>query len=197
MIRRNVAIFIFNDVEVLDFAGPFEVFSVTSELNNYEPFDVYTVAEKPSAITTVNGLSVNPKYCFADCPHPDIVIVPGGIGTRAEANDARVVGWVKTSFQQAELVLSVCSGARILAKSGLLDGLEATTHHQVIENLRELAPSAVVRENVRFVDNGKIMTAAGISAGIDLSLHVVRKLLGGEIAAKTARYMEYDWQDAR
>lgn len=195
MTRRNVAIFIFDNVEVLDFAGPFEVFSVTSELNQYEPFDVYTVAEKPGPITTVNGLSVNPRYCFADCPPPDIVIVPGGIGTRAEANNARVIEWVKGVFGRAELLLSVCSGARILAKSGLLDGLEATTHHEVIENLRKLAPRAIVRENVRFVDNGKVMTSAGISAGIDLSFYVVRKLLGEEAATKTGRYMEYDWKN--
>jgi transcriptional regulator GlxA family with amidase domain len=194
MIRRNVAIFIFDEVEVLDFAGPFEVFSVTSELNNYEPFNVFTVAEKPGAITTVNGLSVNPKYSFADCPRPDILILPGGVGSRAAANNARVVEWVKASFQQAEMAFSVCSGARILARSGLLDGLEATTHHEVIEELRGLAPTAVIQENARFIDNGRIMTSAGISAGIDLSLHVVSKLLGEALARKTARYMEYDWK---
>ena len=120
------------------------------------------------------------------------MIIPGGIGTRAEAGNARVVNWVVACAQHAEVVLSVCSGARILARSGLLDGLEATTHHQVIAELRQLAPTAIVRENVRFVDNGKVMTAAGISAGIDLSLHVVRKLLGAETATKTARYMEYE-----
>ena len=196
MTKRNVAIFIFDEVEVLDFAGPFEVFSVTSELNNYEPFNVFTVAEKPGAITTVNGLSVNPQYSFADCPRPDILILPGGVGSRAAANNARVLEWVKASFQQAEMVFSVCSGARILAKSGLLDGLEATTHHEVIEELRGLAPTAVIQENARFIDNGRIMTSAGISAGIDLSLHVVSKLLGEALARKTAHYMEYDWQEA-
>jgi transcriptional regulator GlxA family with amidase domain len=195
--KRNVAIFVFDDVEVLDFAGPFEVFSVTSELNNYECFNVYTVAEKPGAITAVNGLSVNPKYGLAECPCPDILIIPGGIGSRTAMNNAQVIEWVKTSSRQAELVLSVCSGARILAKSGLLDGLEATTHHEVIAHLRELAPTATIRENLRFVDTGKIMTSGGISAGIDLSFHVVRKLLGEEIAAKTARYMEYTWNTTR
>jgi transcriptional regulator GlxA family with amidase domain len=195
MTKRNVAIFIFDEVEVLDFAGPFEVFSVTSELNNYEPFNVYTVAEKPGAITTVNGLSVNPKYNFLDCPHPDILILPGGVGSRAASNNPLVLEWVKTSFQQAEIVFSVCSGARILARCGLLDGLEATTHHEVIEELRGLAPATVIQENVRFVDHGRIMTSAGISAGIDLSLHVVSKLLGEATARKTAQYMEYRWQE--
>jgi transcriptional regulator GlxA family with amidase domain len=194
MRRRNVAILLFDDVEVLDFAGPFEVFSVTAELNNYECFDVYTVAEKPGAITAVNGLSVNPKYSFADCPRPDIVIIPGGIGSRTEMNNPHVVEWVKASSQRAELVLSVCSGARILAKSGVLDGLEATTHHEVIMHLRELAPDTIIREDVRFVDTGKVLTSGGISAGIDLSFRVVQKLLGEEIAAKTARYMEYNWK---
>lgn len=197
MVKRNVAIFIFDEVEVLDFAGPFEVFSVTSELNNYDIFNVYTVAEKPGAITTVNGLSVNPKYTFADCPQPDLVIIPGGVGSRAAATNEHVLDWVKACFERAEMVLSVCSGARILATSGLLDGLEVTTHHEVIDHLRELAPKAMVRENVRFIDNGRILTSAGISAGIDLSFHVVCKLAGKAIAAKTARYMEYDWQPER
>jgi len=197
MTKRNVAILLFNDVEVLDFAGPFEVFSVTSELNNYEFFHVYTVAAELGAITAVNGLSVNPRYCFADCPRPDIVIIPGGIGSRVAMNNSRVVEWLQIAARNAELVLSVCSGARILAKSGLLDGLEATTHHEVIEHLRELAPHTTVRENVRFVDTGRIMTSGGISAGIDLSFYVVDKLLGEEVAAKTARYMEYAWKDVR
>lgn len=195
MTKRNVAILLFNNVEVLDFAGPFEVFSVTSELNNHELFHVYTVAEKPGAVTAVNGLSVNPRYCFADCPRADIVIIPGGIGSRVVMSNLRVIEWVRTSSQHAELVLSICSGARVLAKSGLLDGLEATTHHEVIEHLRELAPHTVVRENVRFIDTGRIMTSGGISAGIDLSFYVVHKLLGEEVAAKTARYMEYNWKD--
>jgi transcriptional regulator GlxA family with amidase domain len=194
MTKRNVAIFLFDAVEVLDFAGPFEVFSVTSELNNHQYFNVYTVAEKLGAITAVNGLSVNPRYCFADCPHPDILIVPGGIGSRVAMNNPRVVEWVKAVSPQAELVLSVCSGARILARCGLLDGLAATTHHEVIEHLRELAPNTVIQENVRFVDTGRIMTSGGISAGIDLSFHVVHKLWGAEAAAKTARYMEYNWK---
>jgi transcriptional regulator GlxA family with amidase domain len=196
MTKRNVAIFIFEEVEVLDFAGPFEVFSVTSELNNYEPFNVYTVAEEPGAITTVNGLSVNPKYCFLDCPRPDILILPGGVGSRAAANNPCILEWVKASFLQTGMVFSVCSGARILARSGLLDRLEVTTHHEVIQELRGLAPTAIIQENVRFIDNGRIMTSAGISAGIDLSLHVVRKLLGEAIARKTANYMEYHWQEA-
>ena len=196
MSKRNVAILVFNDVEVLDFAGPFEVFSVTSELNNYKYFDAYTVAEKLRAITTVNGLSVNPRYCFADCPRPNILIIPGGVGSRVAMNNPHVIEWVKASSQQAEIVLSVCSGARILAKSGLLDGLAATTHHEVIEHLRELAPTVTIRENLRFVDAGKIMTSGGISAGIDLSFHVVHKLLGEETTAKTARYMEYNWKVA-
>ncbi len=194
MIKRNVAIFIFNQVEVLDFAGPFEVFSVTSELNNDEPFNVYTVAERPGAIITVNGLSVNPRYSFLDCPRPDILIIPGGVGSREAANNPRVLDWVKDNFQQAEVIFSVCSGARILARSGLLNGLKVTTHHEVIAELRELAPTALVQENLRFVDNGQVMTSAGISAGIDLSLHVVSKLLGESITRKTTRYMEYDWQ---
>ncbi|MEB3277443.1 MAG: DJ-1/PfpI family protein [Lyngbya sp.] len=193
MTQRNVGILLFNDVEVLDFAGPFEVFSVTSELNENKPFRVYTVAETPEKIRAKNGLSVNPEYTFTDCPSPHILIIPGGIGSREAMKNSNILNWVKTCSQDAELVLSVCTGALILAKVGLLDGLRATTHHQAFDLLREFAPKTEVVENQRYVDEEKIMTAGGISAGIDLSLYVVAKLLGQEIALKTTQYMEYHW----
>ncbi|MGB3512937.1 MAG: DJ-1/PfpI family protein [Microcoleaceae cyanobacterium] len=194
MSKKKVAIFIFNDVEVLDFAGPFEVFSVTSELNNHELFEVYTVAEKLESITARNGLSINPSYEIADCPTPNILIMPGGFGTRELMNNSVVIKWVQDCSRQAELVLSVCTGSLILAKAGLLVGLEATTHHQVIDDLRAVAPTTQVLENKRFVDNGQIITSGGISAGIDMCLYVISILLGKEMAEKTAKYMEYKWE---
>ncbi|MDJ0554148.1 MAG: DJ-1/PfpI family protein [Microcoleaceae cyanobacterium MO_207.B10] len=194
MSKKKVAIFIFNDVEVLDFAGPFEVFSVTSELDKNQLFEVYTVAEELKSVTARNGLSINPSYEIADCPTPNILIIPGGFGTRELMNNSLVIQWVQNCSRQAELVLSVCTGSLILAKAGLLVGLEATTHHLVIDDLRYLAPTTQVLENQRFVDNGQIITAAGISAGIDMCLYVVSILLGKEIAEKTAKYMEYKWE---
>jgi transcriptional regulator GlxA family with amidase domain len=191
MKRRHVAILLFDDIEVLDFAGPFEVFAVTDELGDYKIFNVVTVAETKRAISARNGLSVNPDSTLSDCPVPDILIVPGGNGTRPILNNETVLDWIRRSAQHAELVLSVCSGALILAKAGLLDGLQATTHHEVFDELESSAPNTTILREQRYVDNGKVITSAGISAGIDMSLYVVEKLLGREYAFKTAGYMEY------
>src|ERR1041385_6098060 len=192
---RNVAILIFDDVEVLDFCGPFEVFSVTGRAKSQSPFQVFTVAEKSGPVLARNQLSVNPRYTFADYPSPDILLVPGGWGTRQQMNNSAVIDWIKAAAARAELVLSVCTGALLLAKAGLLEGLTATTHYAALELLRQTAPNTTVISDERFVDNGKIILSAGIAAGIDMSLHVVARLLGKEEALETARYMEYDWQD--
>lgn len=196
MTKRNVAILIFNDVEVLDFCGPFEVFAVTGQRNGGAGnFNVYTVAEKAEPVIARNGLSVNPTYTIADCPKPDIVVVPGGYGTRREMNNPVLLTWLQGHYADLELLLSVCTGSLVLGKAGLLDGLAATTHWAAIDELRVAAPSTTVRADQRYVDNDKIVTSAGISAGIDMSLHIVERLLGAETAAETARYMEYDyWQ---
>ncbi len=194
--KRNVAILIFDEVEVLDFCGPFEVFGVTGYKDGTEPFNVYTVAEGPGPLIARNGLSINPAYTIADCPRPDILVVPGGLGTRKEMDNPVLREWIEDRAKEAELTLSVCTGALMLAKAGLLEGLSATTHHDGMELLKELAPDATVEEEERFVDNGRIVLSAGISAGIDTSLHVVAKLLGTEQALDTARYMEYEWKPA-
>ena len=195
MIRsRNVAILIFDEVEVLDFCGPFEVFSITGRRNNSNPFNVYTVAEKMQPILARNQLSVNPSYTIQDCPRPDILVVPGGLGTRKEMHNPVLIDWIRSSSQKAELILSVCTGALLLAKAGLLEGLAATTHHGAIELLKKVAPHTAIHPNKRIVDNGRIIVSGGISAGIDMSLHVVAKLLGKDQALDTAQYMEYDWK---
>jgi transcriptional regulator GlxA family with amidase domain len=189
--KINIALLLFDDVEVLDFAGPFEVFAVTNELRGGEAFNVFTVAEVKRPIRARNGLSVNPGHDFGSCPAPHLLIVPGGQGTRALLKNERALAWIRTVAAPAELVMSVCTGSLVLAQAGLLDGLRATTHHENLAHLRQLAPHTEVAEAVRFVDNGKFLTAAGISAGIDCSLHVVARLLGPAAAATTARYMEY------
>lgn len=187
----RTAILIFDEVEVLDFAGPFEVFSVTGRRRKLEPFDVYTVAERSGPVLARNGLSVNPRYTFANCPPPDILVVPGGYGTRREMKNPVMLEWITRVAPSCELVLSVCTGALVLGAAGLLDGREATTHFMAFDELRAVAPGATIREGARMVDNGNLILSAGVSAGIDMSLHVVAKLLGTEVAEETATYMEY------
>jgi len=191
---RKVAVLIYNDVELLDFCGPYEVFSIAGKRDNLNPFIVDTVSEKAEPILTSNKLSVNPHYTFANCPAPDILVIPGGLGSRREMNNHAVLDWVGRSAQNAELVLSVCTGALILAKTGLLRGLSATTHHDAVPLLREISPDTTVYDNKRFVDNGRIILSAGIAAGIDMSFYVVAKLHGKKQAQETAYHMEYDWK---
>ncbi|MBS0663940.1 MAG: DJ-1/PfpI family protein [Verrucomicrobia bacterium] len=189
--KKNVAIMVFPEVEVLDFAGPFEVFAVTDELSGHVTFHTFTVAADTTTVRTRNGLQVVPDYTFENCPPPHVLIVPGGIGTRALLNQPAVLEWIGGRAQAAEVVMSVCTGALVLARAGLLDGLRVTTHHECLELLRQLAPRSQVDGTQRFHDNGKVLTAAGISAGIDCSLHLVGRILGADVARRTATYMEY------
>ncbi len=201
MITRNVAILLFDDVEVLDFCGPFEVFSVTGRRGKHIPFKVYTVAEKKK-IAARNGLMVEPTYTFKNCPTPDILVVPGGggkrkdgtlFGTRKEMNNPTLLNWIKRMSLTTEHILSVCTGALLIAKAGLMEDLSVTTHHLAFDELRKVAPAtASIREGVRIVDNGHTVFSAGVAAGIDASFHLVGNLLGKEVAEETAAYIEYD-----
>lgn len=190
--KSNVAILIFDEVEVLDFAGPFEVFGVTDGLQGGNVFNVFTVAESPGTVRARNGLKIVPNHTLEDCPAVQILVVPGGIGTRPLLNKPALLEWLRLKTKRAELVISVCTGSLVLAKAGLLDGLRITTHHHSLDLLRELAPSATVDPSARFHDNGKILTSAGISAGIDCSLHAIERLLGTAAATATAQQMEYE-----
>lgn len=191
--QRNVAIFIFDNVEVLDFAGPFEVFHVTGEMVEFRPFNVYTVALQDYPIETRGKLTVTPDWSIETAPPADILIIPGGWGTRALLDDKTLLDWIKAQYEQVELLLSVCTGALLLGKAGLLDGLEATTHAGAFDLLRSIAPKTTLKRNKRYVDTGKIITAGGISAGIDMSLHVIQRLLGDDALALTLKQMEYRW----
>ena len=193
--RRTVAILLFDDVEVLDAAGPFEVFAVTDELSGYQLFQVQTVALVPGSVRARNGLQFVPDHTLESAPAPDILIVPGGSGSRALLQKPDLLDWLRYHAQRAEVVASVCTGARLLARAGLLDGLSATTHYENIAELAALAPAATLVADRRFVDHGRIATSAGIAAGIDLSLHLVARLHGPATAEKTARYMEYHWRN--
>ena len=191
VINRNVAILIFDDVEVLDFAGPFEVFSVTAEINGYQFYNVYTVGETSGPIRAKNGLTVTPDYALSEAPQADIFIIPGGDGSKQVILNDVLMEQIKERIEQSEHTFSVCSGARILAKLGYLDGLDVITHHEVIPDIEKLAPTAHINKGARYTDNGKILTSAGVSAGIDLSFYLIKQLQDAGIAAKTARYMEY------
>ncbi|MBG9941896.1 DJ-1/PfpI family protein [Brevibacillus formosus] len=190
----RVGIFLFDDVEVLDFAGPFEVFSVTSmENDSHIPFRVETVSEKGSMIQTLNGLKVQPDYSFANMPVFDILIIPGGVGARErEVHNEQVIKWIREQMQQVELMASVCTGAFLLAKAGLLSGKKATTHWASLDRMEKEFPEVVVQKGVKFVDEGNIVTSAGISAGINMSFHIIKRLVGAEVAEQTAKTMEYD-----
>lgn len=189
--RRNVAIFLFTGVELLDFAGPAEVFQASGR-----PFNVYTVAASVEPITSQGFVKVVPQYSIENCPKPDLLVIPGG-ATTATQNNPEVIAWVKRVSGEAELTMSVCTGAFILAKAGLLDGQEATTHWFHLTRLGKAAPNIQVRSKVRFVDSGRVVTTAGVSAGIDGALHVVERLIGREAAERTAHGMEYHWDAKR
>jgi transcriptional regulator GlxA family with amidase domain len=187
---RNVAIVVYSNVELLDFAGPGEVFSAV-HFDGQRAFNVYTVSDRLKPIVSQRFVRVTPEYTYATCPKPDIVVVPGG-GVPLSSPSLRE--FLQLCSRESELVMSVCNGAGALAVAGLLDGLEVTTHHGSLEALQLMAPSARVMQNRRFVDNGNILTSAGVSAGIDGALHVVSRMHGDDVAQATAKYMEYDWR---
>lgn len=198
---RNLAIYIFDDVEVLDFAGPFEVFSVCGLRSGKEkPFNVYTVAQQ-ELVTARNQLKIIPHYFMDNCPTPDILLLPGGggshpdgtpFGSRREMNNGPLLDWIREKNKTAELLLSVCTGSLLLGKAGLLEGLSATTHWKAVDTMRATAPNTTILPEERWVDNGRIILSAGISAGLDMSLYVISKLLGKEAADETAKYMQYE-----
>lgn len=190
MQKRTVAILIFEDVELLDFAGPYEVFSSSGN-----PMEVFTVAETTTPLRCHNGLIVQADYDLQNCPAFDILLVPGGQGTRSAINRPELIDWITQHSQQAELTTSVCTGSFLLASAGLLNDKKATTHWGSIQRLRDQFPTVDVQENTRWVEVGNIITSAGVSAGIDMALHIVRRLYGVEAAAQTARNMEYDYWD--
>ena len=194
MTQYSVGILLFNEVEVLDFAGPFEVFSLaTISGTNDKAFSVHSLSEDGEMITARNGLKVQPDFSFANHPAFDLVIIPGGYGAEEiEIHNERVITWIKQQATQVEIVASVCTGALLLAKAGILDGLQATTHWMDLDRLEREFPSVSVQRNRKFVDEGAIITSGGISAGINMSFHVVSKLCGKQVASETAKRMEYD-----
>lgn len=191
----SVAIFLFPDVEVLDFAGPFQVFTTASRVfkrQNSEadaPFRTFTVAKTKSIIRARAGLNILPDYSFQSCPATDLLLVPGGV-VDVEIADREIIDWIRMRSREATITASVCTGAFLLAKAGLLDGKAVTTHWEDIAEFRTQFNGVSVRENTRWVDEGAVVTSAGIAAGIDMCLHLVSRIAGPEMAAATARQME-------
>jgi transcriptional regulator GlxA family with amidase domain len=193
--KRTVAILIFDDVELLDFAGPFEVFSSVRNLtgDHERLMDVFAVAESLTPVRCRNGLVVQPERTIDECPPVDVLVIPGGAGVRPALERSNLVEWVRTRAQEVELTVSVCTGSFLLAQAGLLSGRPATTHWERINEMRERFPDVEIVEDERWVDTGEIITAAGVSAGIDVALHVVRRLYGADVARATALGIEYDY----
>ena len=200
--KLNVGILMFDGVEVLDFAGPFEVFSRTRLVPGVEsrrsdasaPFRVFTLTRNGETVTATGDLQLTPRYSFQTSPPIDLLVVPGGYGTRALLRDRETLDWICTTAAKAKKVTSVCTGSLLLAQAGLLDGKRATTHWGALDLLQEISDSRgadiSVQRDLRFVDDG-VITSAGVSAGIDMALHVVDQICGASVAAETAHYMDY------
>ena len=200
--KLNVGILMFDGVEVLDFAGPFEVFSRTRLVPGVEsrrsdasaPFRVFTLTRNGETVTATGDLQLTPRYSFQTSPPIDLLVVPGGYGTRALLRDRETLDWICTTAAKAKKVTSVCTGSLLLAQAGLLDGRRATTHWGALDLLQEISDAREadisIQHDLRFVDDG-IITSAGVSAGIDMALHVVEQVCGASVAAETAHYMDY------
>lgn len=184
--QKKVAILVFNSCEILDFTGPYEMFGAAG-------CDVYTVAASKDPVTTAMGLTVVPRFTFADAPQPDVLVIPGG-GVKAAAQDDATLAYIRKATENTKQTMSVCNGAFILANTGLLDGLTATTTNGNIPRMAQKYPKIKVVRDQRYVDNGHLVTTAGLSAGMDGALHVIAKLFGTGYAQQVALSEEYDWQ---
>jgi transcriptional regulator GlxA family with amidase domain len=198
MDKWNVGILIFDGVEVLDFAGPFEVFSRTRlepgaasrRSDDSAPFHVFTVARTKDAVAATGGLRVTPAHSFADAPPIHLLVVPGGFGTRPLMDDRETLDWIRRTAGTARLATSVCTGSLLYAKAGLLTGRRATTHWGALDLLESMDAGVKVERGLRVVDDG-IISSAGVASGIDMSFHVVETLFGKAVADETAHYIEY------
>ncbi len=191
----NIGIYIYDQAEVLDFSGPFEVFSVANRLANLG-WNIWLVAEEKSLVEARGVFQVKPHYSIQNVPELDVLIVVGGVHSE-ELRKTEVINWIRKTAEKTQITASVCTGAFLLAEAGLLDGLEVTTHWEDIPDLQRNYPNLQVRKGIRWIEQGKLFTAAGIFAGIDTSLELVARLAGAELAERTARQMEYTWSRPR
>lgn len=190
----NVAIYIYENAEVLDFSGPFEVFSTASRMSSPKDlFNVFLIAQTAEPVVARGGFKVIPHYSFSHHPSIDVLVIVGGVHTQ-ELRKPEVLRWVSDVANQAGTVASVCTGAFILAEAGLINNITVTTHWEDLQELANAYPALNVVGARRWVDEGKFVTSGGISAGIDMSLHLVAKFVTPELAERTARQMEFDWR---
>ena len=195
---RNVGIYIYPQVEVLDFSGPYEVFTTADRLMQRDDpegpglFNVFLIAETREIVAARANYLVQPHYAVQDHPPIDVLIIPGGVHT-AELDKPQVIEWIREQDRATERTASVCTGAFLLGAAGLLDDRPATTHWEDIPDLRSMFPAIDVQEDVPWVESGKWITSGGISAGIDMSLHLVASMTSEAFAERTARQMEYRW----
>ncbi len=196
----NIGIYIYPEAEVLDFAGPYEVFTTAARVyarahpQSDKLFNVFLIAEKMETVAARANFNIQPHYTIENHPRVDVLLIPGGVHTY-ELEKPNVIAWITKNSQTAGLTASVCTGAFLLAKANVLQGLSCTTHWEDIEDLRAMFPSLDIRENTAWVDNGRVVTSAGISAGVEMALHLITKLAGKELAIKTARQMQYTWNN--
>jgi transcriptional regulator GlxA family with amidase domain len=197
---QQVGILIFDEVEVLDFCGPLEVFAVARTSFDHSAdssplFKVCLIAERKDPIVTRAGMRVLPDYDLSDCPALDILLVPGGFGTRREIENRPLIDWIAERSSKAQITASVCSGSLLLGKAGLLEGKHATTHWLILDWMQQLFPGTTVERGLHFVEDGNLFTSAGVSAGIDLALAIVSKIHGEDTARTTAKYIEYPFPE--
>lgn len=201
MQRKRVGIVLFENIEVLDFCGPYEVFSATrlhEEKRREEPspFEVFLIAEKSGPVIATGGMKVLPDHTFENCPKLNILVVPGGWGTRAELKNTVMLDWLRAQAKTVETLTSVCTGSMLLGFAGLLDGKHATTHWRSLDWMRDSFPTVTVEYDKHVVEDEFVITSAGISAGIDMALKVVSRYHGEDVARATARHMEYPYPDS-
>ena len=187
---KKLVLYAFDNVELLDFCGPYEVFSLAARLSDEPPWEVVTVGPSKT-ITSFNGLVIGVDALLEDAPKADLFLVPGGRGVRHILTDETQMAWLEEQGRNAEILMSVCTGSWLLAKAGLVDNMKLTTHHDGLERLRELAPTSEVVAEQRFVDNGRVVVSAGISSGIDMALYMIGRLCSLGLAKKVADHMEY------
>jgi len=193
-IVRTIGILLFDDVEELDAVGPWEVLAFWTNEHPEDGWAVTTFSRDGAPVRAAKGLRIVPHHSYASVPALDVLIYPGGQGTRAHLRDAAQLDWVRQQRADVELMTSVCTGSLVYAAAGLLAGRPATTHWAALGLLQELDPSLQPRPDDRFVDDGNVITSAGVSAGIDMALHLVLRLAGGDRAREVRREIQYDPQ---
>jgi transcriptional regulator GlxA family with amidase domain len=189
---RTIGILLFDQFEELDAVGPWEVLAAWTRANPEDGWAVTTLSRDGTLVRAAKGMQIQPEHSYDSAPPLDVLLYPGGLGTRAHLDDPAQLDWVRAQRDSAELLTSVCTGSLVYAKAGLLTGRPATTHWSALDLLKELDPTIEVDGHRRFIDCGDVITSAGVSAGIDMALHLVARLSGVERAREVRRYIQYD-----